>query len=105
VLDASALMCLCDDMPHGPLALLHDYVPAPSRRAALWVVIWNTTTAEDPATLTAPPNVPIRVLLEGAARLPEHAFRHCRDLKTARVTSAHQAFHQVRAWLEELQDA
>lgn len=80
-------------------------IPCPP--LAMWVVIWNARTAEDAATMEAPSDLPVRVILEGNIRLPEQAFLRCRDLKTARVAmgAGRAAFLQVRAWVKELHDA
>jgi hypothetical protein len=75
--------------------------PCPS----LWLIVWDARTAEDPDTMRTPPGLPVRVLLDGTARLPEQAFLDCRDVQTARVVGPDAAMRQVRAWLEELEDA
>jgi hypothetical protein len=81
-------------------------VPCPPARGplALWIVVWDATSAADLDTPLVPAGLPVRVLLDGTARLPEHVFLDCPDLKTACVRGPRAAFHQVRAWLEELAD-
>ena len=50
--------------------------------------------------------LPVRVLVEGAASLPTEAFLLCPDVQVVSIPAGagRRAFHQVRAWLEEVSD-